>query len=355
MTRCNKQHGPHIQPSEAGKPWSEDQCRLCWRELNAAPPPAHRHAQASAPCRHLGPPTGERVACPTCRGIELKLMGCSVHGDCTPAKPAPGHACCRGCPDYSPFAADERAILLTGGIGDAFALEGMMRPEEREQLSAIYYACPAAREISDLFAALPNYPKLRRHILLPSAKKVHYSQASVEADHGALPAAVEDWSVLRQFQRRRAYAGSSFLTHRLARPRTSLGEYVAIVPASQKFGRWADRDFSAADWSVCIGFLESWGLSGVVLGSESAPLPQGPLTDLRGKISILESIEVLKGARGYLGIDSCLSVLAAKLFPVSRLSVKSVSGHLYQWSATYYAPRTEFGFVARQLEAPSWT
>lgn len=56
-----------------------------------------------APCLHLGEATGRTVACPSCRGsVKLKTFACALHGECTPAKKAPGVACCVGCPDRVP-------------------------------------------------------------------------------------------------------------------------------------------------------------------------------------------------------------------------------------------------------------
>lgn len=64
----------------------------------AVPAPAAR----SAPCIHLGGPTGRRVDCSSCQGhVELKLRACALYGECLPgAKAAPGVRSCQGCPDY---------------------------------------------------------------------------------------------------------------------------------------------------------------------------------------------------------------------------------------------------------------
>lgn len=56
-----------------------------------------------APCVHRGEPTGEAIQCPTCEGnVALKVLACTVHGECTVAKKVDGKACCQGCPDYAP-------------------------------------------------------------------------------------------------------------------------------------------------------------------------------------------------------------------------------------------------------------
>lgn len=103
-------------------PFAPGQCWKCWLALNTAeygpawggampanPLPIPRFGGGrpkAAPrpaCRHLGPPTGGAVECPTCSGkVSLKLFACAVYEVCTPGKAAPGVANCPGCPSYSP-------------------------------------------------------------------------------------------------------------------------------------------------------------------------------------------------------------------------------------------------------------
>lgn len=53
-------------------------------------------------CINLGEATGDRRECGSCRGtVLIKLMSCSVHGECTTYKKLDGVACCQGCVDYS--------------------------------------------------------------------------------------------------------------------------------------------------------------------------------------------------------------------------------------------------------------
>lgn len=305
-----------------------------------------------SPCHYLGEQTGELAACPSCGGnpdapkVSLKLHGCAVHGSCTQAKAIAGIACCAGCTDRGV------AILLTGGIGDFLTLETMMREQLRGELAAVYYACPAAAEISTLCRAL-SLPRVK-HFILPTGANTYYDLATVRGAVGTLlPPHVEDWSIGMRFPRYH-YRPSSFLTQTLATPPAIDRPYVVIAHRSD-WGQWSRRELDAGDWARLLATLEAHDLAGVVLSRARAPLPvDSPrLIDLQGQTTILESIEVLKGAAGYLGIDSALSVLAAKLFPAHRIAVKSVSPHLRQWRQVYYAPCTDFGFVREQLE-PSW-
>ena len=358
MERCvlGGEHGLNVEPSWTGRPWSTDQCRACWKHYN---PKGTVVKEEPFPCRFLGPPTGDGKECLPCREknggrVRLKTFRCLLHGECTKVTTVPGTACCQGCGDSSPpRILPGKKILLTAGIGDAIALEAMLIPKEREELTEIHYACPAAKEVSLLFRSLPGYPNLKTHVLHPTGDKAHYSRASVEAVTGPLPG-VEDWSINRIFPQGRPFTSSSLLAGRLADVKLPSRPYV-VVSAASTWGRWPGRDLDAEDWKTCLGILEKRDLLGIVLLRERRPVPVHPrLLDWQGRTDICESVEVVKGAVGYLGIDSCWSVLAAKLFPASRMWIKSNSGHFRDNIRAYMAPHKELSFVSPRLEEPSW-
>lgn len=250
-------------------------------------------------------------------------------------------------PAELPFNEAAPKILITGGIGDVFALEAMMPVEIRETLDTIFYACPAAGQISEMMKALLNYPRLRNHIILESGRTVYHKKKWVEHDFGEFPCAVEDWSILEQFKRSRPYIGSSFL-----REKALPDNHVVIMAASLDFGHWSDRNFDDDDWGRTLAFLDRSGMRGIVVGRDRTKIPaHRRLLDMRYKTTILESVELLKAAQGYIGIDSCLSVLAAKLFPINRLAIKSTWGHCYVWQHVYFAPYTTFPFLQRKVAA----
>lgn len=83
--------------------------RADYRALfDGRPAPAAVTQLRTAPCVHLGPPTGELRDCDSCAGrVRIRLMACRVFGRCSVAKPLPGLACCAGrdgkpCSSYAP-------------------------------------------------------------------------------------------------------------------------------------------------------------------------------------------------------------------------------------------------------------
>lgn len=240
------------------------------------------------------------------------------------------------------------SILLTGGLGDVFALESFFPVEMRQVLHTIYYASPVAKEVSRLFSCLPNYPRLQNHIDL-GATKTYYRKSEVEKDFGKVPA--KDFSIASIFSDLKEYTGSSLLTYTLAEVRKPVEPYMLICPSSA-WGQWSDRDFNEADWQTAITFLEQRQRLGLVVQHTNHKVPHHRLLRLAEDMPIEKAVELCKGATGYMGIDTCWSVLAAKLW--TCLSVKSnQQGGADTWKHVYYAPRKAFDFLHAALRSPT--
>ena len=56
----------------------------------------------------------------------------------------------------------------------------------------------------------------------------------------------------------------------------------------------------------------------------------------------------MRKAVGYIGIDSCLSVIASKL-PYEIMKIKTINQHLIKWKHVYYAPKTDFNFLSDKI------
>lgn len=258
------------------------------------------------------------------------------------------------------------SALITAGIGDWLALEAWLSSADRANLETIYYATRQAKAIRSLVEALPRecFPSLKHHVILwsewgPCLPEDQYGAIAwprcftTAADVAArvrLPPSVKDWSIARMFPLAREgqaiWNGSSYLARTLAdvkklQPKT---RYAVIAPATED-SRPFNRNYDARDWLNTIDWLTGEGLQGVVVGCKQTgsqgKIPRSPnLTDLRGKTTLTESIELLKGAAGYRGIDSWLSILAAELFDWPDLQIKSVRENgAVDWRDVYYPAR----------------
>lgn len=295
---------------------------------------------------------------------------------------------------YIPIA---KNILLTGGIGDVLAIESFFSSEQRRALEGVFYATRAHKVIRQIFQALPNFPNLKRHTILwedyskvfafqsknEMVEHINIHNGSTEDDWklrvaryqrwGRILEDVTDYSIAMIFsqcnEHQRPYTGSSVLNHQIAdisrfclpgnsefpqRPENqhrlshllSLGELPAplkfhiICPYTINDRRNSNRDFNQQDWEFLLNYLTKIKSFGVVLNLGADTIPQHPLIiDLSNQTTFCESVEILKQAKGYIGIDSCLSVLAAKMFLYPNLMVKSHNDHCYMWASVYFAPQ----------------
>lgn len=265
-------------------------------------------------------------------------------------------------------------IFFTGGIGDVLALEPYFSDMLRSHLHTIHYATSKYKMIRQVFQALPNYPRLMHHVVLwEDFSKFwcfHTKNEVIEKDiahrvnkrkpvRPPIPenfAESEDWSIVPKFQKIRekklVYGTSSVAQYPLcdiqhiALP----SQFACITPCSTD-KRAAGRDFHDGDWDITIQYLIDNNLYGVVLNTGADEIPvHNRIVDLSNKTTMLEAIEILKKAACFIGVDSCLSIVAAKLFTPDRLTVKSINQHFYNCKDIYLAPQKEFWFVVKNVE-----
>lgn len=98
------------------------------------------------------------------------------------------------------------------------------------------------------------------------------------------------------------------------------------------------REFIEIDWLNTIEMLTKENTLGVVIGTLDIPdeyKKNSYLINMTGQTNIVQGFEVLKHAIGYIGIDTCYSIIASKIFPVERCIIKSVNINEYNWKEVY--------------------
>jgi hypothetical protein len=266
-----------------------------------------------------------------------------------------------------------KSIVITGGIGDFFAIESFLSDSQRNTIEDVYYGTRAHKQIRLLFSSLPNYPKLKRHVVIiedfsnrgcfshrHDMNLEFFTRNNQDIERlrrwNIMTNHIADFSIADFFPNcshgYRAYNNSSFLIHKLTDiSRFILPEnYIAICPYTVDDRRDSNRDFSKKDWDFVKDFLAKKKCFGVVLNIGNDPVPEHPLiVNMSNQTNLLESVEILKKANGYVGIDSALSVLAVKIFKPPMLIVKSNNNHLFRWAKVYYAPNNSIPFVVSGL------
>jgi hypothetical protein len=111
------------------------------------------------------------------------------------------------------------------------------------------------------------------------------------------------------------------------------------------------RFFTSIDWIETAKILKFYKFKGVVLGNENFKIPKlNELIDLNNKTSILESIEITKNAKMYIGIDSFLSTFAMQVFENDKIYIKSTENHLYD-NLKFFCPfKKNIDFVNNKIK-----
>lgn len=260
-------------------------------------------------------------------------------------------------------------IFISGGIGDVLAVESFLTDEERAKISSVYYATIKQPSVEALLCSLPNWPNLKDHVTVWNDFSNFWCFYSLEDCLDKLkifkkevPLSLKrarDLSILKIFEdikaKKLSYNGSSFVNNHLADiSHFSLDQdYIVVAPFSSD-KRIRNRDFDHLDWKKCLLCLKEYKMKGVVINSGPDSVPEDDhLINLSNKTSLMEAVEILKKAKGYLGIDSWLSVLAPKLFDYPFLQIKSRNEHCYSNAYCYYAPKTDFSFIRKRIVLPN--
>lgn len=222
-------------------------------------------------------------------------------------------------------------ILLTGGIGDIFALDGFWSKKQKNEIKHIILATPQADIIESLFKDNVFYPSLESIEIV--SKSVHFEVSSVPGLENYKE--IEDCSILIKFPLyRKQYNEYQFSS--LIHPSKIRLNQAIIVPDSTNY--YIGRDYDTQDWLKTVQILHQTNLTGIVL-NPCCKVPRHPLLKVVHNDTMLESVKMLNESSAYIGIDSCLSVLASR----SKINciVKSINPHCFNWRDMYYDDSTE--------------
>ncbi|HEV8448926.1 MAG TPA: glycosyltransferase family 9 protein [Gemmatimonadaceae bacterium] len=113
--------------------------------------------------------------------------------------------------------------------------------------------------------------------------------------------------------------------------------FVAIHAASND----PDRDWMASAWTDLVGYIESCGVSVVEVGLD-AKLPPGRfVSSLCGRLTLLQTADVIRRAGFFIGIDSGPAHMANAWHTPSLILLSRFKGHDWRPYEGFFVQRTE--------------
>jgi len=222
-----------------------------------------------------------------------------------------------------------KRVFLTGGIGDVLALESFTEDSEWGTIRTFVNGTCLAGQVGYLVNSIPTFkPHYYLNLWVGCRPRNRCTQLTRNLTKQKF-SGLEYWNIwgwlncIRNGSR--TYQGSGFLqrTHLEDLSRFNLPErYVCIFPRTNSGDSTNRRNFNTKDWEETFRLLKYTRLKGVLLGNPYEAMDDSLIINLSGQTSILETIAILKGSEGYVGIDSYLSVLAVKL-PLDFIMVKT--------------------------------
>lgn len=256
-------------------------------------------------------------------------------------------------------------MLLTAGIGDFLALDSFLPCKFKKSLKTICYGTRAYKEIIELVKSFKEYENVKSHVNLFEGynraipvcvskydvknKLIHmrkHDRSEVLLD------SCSDFSVAHMFSNCVDYKESSAICNNVSdiNNKFPLPEKFQIL-CPYSVNNVSGRDFTKAEMEFVINILvKKLQINFVVLGVGGYKIPKNPkILNLMNRTTYLDCIEIMKKAKGYVGIDSSLSVLAPKLYLPENIIIKMSSDWTHRFRNVYYAPYFEPSFLKRSL------
>jgi len=251
-----------------------------------------------------------------------------------------------------------KEILLTCGIGDFVAMTSYLTENERTSVEVIHWATRARDSLMHLIPFI--FPNVKTHIVVRDKWGPAFSKDFCIASRAELPslaASVVDWNIaalVREAKaRKRKFYGSPLVARQLCNiGHLELpGRYFVVHPYSEN-ARTPIRDLTDSEWRRVHCTLQARGFPIVIVNKGGIPFaPLAGVIDLTDKLTLIEAIEVTKGAAGFIGAASLFSVIASQLLPKEKLFVKGSGDLKNNFAWFYYAPHVSNSFVVNELNS----
>ncbi len=242
-------------------------------------------------------------------------------------------------------------MLITGGIGDFIAVESHLFADKKEFINQILLATRGTAEITKLINLC--YPEIKVRPLFDKFPEDRYHFDHWNELKGYLENTnnsylrekfyrVVDFSIAEVFPRIHKNELQPKQTALLRDHNIDLKKFnlppifVSTVTVSNRDPARDAQNRQMSDEEInCVSNLCKARSLNLVCIFCNCRNPHPDIIHIKNS-NIEESIEILKKSSGYIGVDSCLSVVAAQKFTGDNIKIKSTNGHLIHNRRCYY-------------------
>lgn len=230
--------------------------------------------------------------------------------------------------------------LLTGGLGDVMVVDSFLSPNERASISRWYVASPAALVIQEMLSlAYPNIP-----VFIVDKVRVYYNKAQLEQRFALDLSHVRDLSIRTFFPSAGECYGSSLLSLPLDNDyKTELGRYIVFTPYT--INQRGCRNFTLREYEAVVRGADC-PLVVLYKGRQNI-IKRGNVVDMSNRTTLKQTIDYLRGAHSYIGVDSALAHLSCQVH--ERPIIKSINPWYYNNLRLYAAGLKDTSCVVRDI------
>jgi hypothetical protein len=257
---------------------------------------------------------------------------------------------------FDSFSDDKYDVIITGGIGDFVAIEPFLFKKYYNRIGNVILVTRGYKEITSLLTiAYPNlniiniFPEFPNNFyaFITADDVLNYLHSTDYFSRGVLEFersnnAVIDFSIFKVFNLiksgRLEFNGSVFMDMEF----TKLDKfklpvnYISVVTTSNRdpVHKAMGRNLTELEIEMVVKYCDEIGMQGVCVYCNC--VNQNKKLIHLEKITPIESLEVIKESKKYIGIDSWLSVIAGYKFDDLDIKIKCFNPHGLNNRDCYY-------------------
>ena len=265
----------------------------------------------------------------------------------------------------------DKYIIITGGIGDFLALDHMFKFSENNN---IIFICKQGKILKKLFEEIPFLQNKYFYIdfdfdnilkkpgfngknelyeFIPQIKKYFYNIKVIDIGEYFQIFTKNIDSMISNYNQYYNKIMQSIILPDIKIKFNLPKTYAIICPYTEDNRIWCvnckhiheevkycdlTRNFSKLDFENTIKFLKNNNIIGVLISLKAIDIKHKNIINLSTKTTLLESIEITKQAKYYIGVDTFLATITTRIIKEKNIIIKCNNNHGINYKKIYWFP-----------------